>query len=237
MRYASCPTAGVVAPVAVVWTSARGRRQGDQKPDIDSHVLVVAAGEGVAVAGLDEPAIIRRDPEHEVEHGDRAERTGGRPLRPGADHELDVLRQLKRLFENQVGFPFRTVFAVQGTDTGLDLQPMLDRRHLDRDARAEAGFGILDTPFADRAKLENRTAMVVVRFLTGEHLPGSRYEADNQQGWHRIAQLHHPPLRCRPNLPPRLCTGGKLPPDYKKDTKRAPSRNGGSSDGSADHTR
>jgi hypothetical protein len=113
-------------------------------------------------------------------------------LRSCADHELHVLRQLKRLFENQVSFPFFAVLAEQRADAGLDFQPMLDRRHLDRDARPKARFGILHTPFPGRAKLEHCAAMVVVRFLSADDLPGHCQQADNEQGRHYIEQFHRP---------------------------------------------
>jgi hypothetical protein len=46
-------------------------------------------------------------------------------------------------------------------------------------AGAKAGFSISKAPFTRCADFKNSTAMIVVRPLPGENLPGSRYEADN----------------------------------------------------------
>src|SRR5258708_12142024 len=148
MPYASCPTAMVNARVEVVCAaSARRRGKGYQKPNIHGQILVVPGAEGIAGTGLHKPAVLRRDPEHEVKNGNRAERIGGRPLRARANHEFHVLGELERFLENHVGFPFRTILASQWRDTGLDFEPMLDLRHLDRNAGPKACLPILKPPF------------------------------------------------------------------------------------------
>src|SRR5258708_14591254 len=176
MPYASCPTAIVNAPVEVVCAaSTRRRRQGYQKPNIHGQILVVPAAEGIAVTGLHKPAVLRRDPEHEVKNGNRAERIGGRPLPARANHEFHVLAELERFLENHFGFPFRTILASQWRDTGLDFEPMLDRRHLDRNAGPKAWFAILETPFPPPAKLKHTPPVVFPRTFPGQNWPGNSY--------------------------------------------------------------
>src|ERR1700686_2472309 len=150
-----------------------GRWQRDQEADIHGQTLIVSAIEGVALAGLDKPAVLRRGPEHEIEHGHRAEGSGRRhPLRSDADHEFQVLRQLKRLLENDVGFPFGAVAASQPGNPGLDLQPMLDRRDLQRDAGTEADLVFAEAIFSRQADFQNRPPMIIIRGSPPKAQPG-----------------------------------------------------------------
>src|SRR5580704_8004430 len=102
------------------------------------------AGEAVSITRLHILAKppLRRGPEHEVERsfsrdGIAALPAADRvcPLRPNPAHEFRSLRERVGFLEEQVGVPLRLTATEEGRHARFDLQPLLDRRHLNREIR------------------------------------------------------------------------------------------------------
>src|SRR5579872_2228602 len=122
-------------------------RNCDQQTAADACGLLVSRAEAVIVPWLQIPtelALLGR-PEHEIEHGlagngVRADaiRVSVNPSRPDAGHKLHFRRKGPGLLEKKIRIPFGRMSREERCHSCFQLQPVLNRRHLDRYIRAEA---------------------------------------------------------------------------------------------------
>src|SRR5579863_1826465 len=98
-------------------------------------------------------SVLRRRPEHKIQHDFTADRVrchavsgGMNPLGTNTHHELCFFRECPRLLEQKVGVPFCRVTSEKRRNSRLKLQPILYWRNLNRHSGAEARSAVFDIP-------------------------------------------------------------------------------------------
>jgi hypothetical protein len=106
------------------------------------------------------------------------------PLGTNAQHELRFLRERPRLLEEKVDIPFCRVACEKWRNSQLEFQPVLYRRHLNRDSGAEARSAVCDTPVSSSPKLHDCGRLLVVRLCQG--VSSAQKQERYQDGFNRV---------------------------------------------------
>src|SRR5579863_113315 len=110
-----------------------------------------------------------------------------RPFWPGTEHELGVVGQRPRLFEEQIDVPFGRVMTEKRRHASLQLEPVLDRRDFNGGRRPDTLPAALETLLTRGSQLNHCRRLFI--FGLTESCSAGRWQGEH----HARSEPYHGP--------------------------------------------